>query len=80
MYKSRKAIERACTEDDNCIGYSTISVDNKINPYVEDREAEDGFYPWCLKSTEWLYEANEGHNYYRRTRGIQYTAANCIKN
>ena len=80
MYKSRKAIERACTENDMCIGYSTISADHYTISVVEDREGENGFYAWCLKSTEGLYQADEGHNYYRRTRGIQYTAANCIKN
>ena len=80
MYKSRKAIERACTENDKCIGYSTISVELGISEYVEDREAENGFYPWCLKASEGLYQADERFNYYRRTRGIQYTAANCIKN
>ena len=81
MYKTRKTIERACIENYECIGYSTISIEYpavKKLSYVEDLEAENGFYPWCMKSSEGHNQADEQHNYYRRTRRVQYIAANCL--
>ena len=80
LHKNRKSLERACTESYDCIGYSTISTEHpevKKLAYVKELEAENGFYPWCMKKTEGDYKADEQHNYYGRTRGIVYKAENC---
>ena len=83
LYRNRKALEMACTANYECIGYSTISSEHpkvKNLSYVEELEAENGFYPWCMKRTEDWYKADEQQNYYRRTRGIEYNANKCIIN
>ena len=83
LWQNRKALEMACTATVDCIGYSTIRAEHpavKNLSYLGNLEAENGFYPWCMKKMEGKYEPDEHLNYYRRTRGIEYKAEKCIIN
>ena len=62
-YKTRKALEHACSSDRFCAGYSTISYRNT------KAVAEDGFYPWCLKRSLDKRSVPGNHNFYRKTHG-----------
>ena len=61
-YNTRAALEAACTADPACVGYSTINRN-----IVSGGVPENGFYPWCLKSTEDnTATIDTTHNYYRK--------------
>ena len=62
-YNTRKELEDACSKDSACVGYSTHNAQNK------GAVAENGFYPWCLKSTEETGTNQGDHNYYRKVSG-----------
>ena len=64
-YKTRAALENACSADINCAGYSTIS----LSGYNKGGVAENGFYPWCLKRSLDKRYVPGNHNFYRKTFG-----------
>ena len=68
-YKTRAALENACSADINCAGYSTIS----LSGYNKGGVAENGFYPWCLKRKYLVKRSKPGnHNFYKKVfRGIR---------
>jgi len=60
IYSTLAEIEGACTADSNCVGYSTWTEANT------GATAEDGKYPWCLKSSEEARTIDATHNYYKK--------------
>ena len=71
-YRTREALEAACTSNPACVGYSMVAyhIREKFNNYPELNAGvvgENGFYPWCLKrNEESTPHFKKTHNYCRK--------------
>jgi hypothetical protein len=62
-YRTRALLQAACTSNPRCVGYSTrTSTFFDRLRYVT--VGEDGFYPWCLKSSDLGRSKDKSHNFY----------------
>ena len=60
-YKTRAEIEKACTAEPTCVGYSTYQPAAYFNGPMKEK----AYYPWCLKTTQQSKATDVTHNYYR---------------
>ena len=65
-YKEREELEKACTDDIKCIGYSTTNRSDLSSKIGDDILEADGFYPLCLKKSEDSKRPDVTHNYYKK--------------
>lgn len=74
---TRGMIQAACTSNPKCVGYSTRQFKHTNSRAV----AENGFYPWCLKSADIGRTKDKSHNFYVKvfpTRSPTMTPTNIL--